>query len=275
MTKKFRVGATFEGTVIVEPGDFRTRSGNTGGGDFYGRNVLLGPVSYLSWNDGAGARMFAVGPDTSSNDFLAFFTGPSPVGGGADPLNIERTTGRIVISGQLSSSADALTFGDGSGTSVGFRAYRIKGSTVYELWVDGTMVGSFTAGAVTLTGPLTARTVTAKHFGQSGEFAINGGVAVGATATVDWSANGASQRMFLTSATNCTVSMTAPPAIGWYTLKTISPASGTVPSITWPASVKWAGATKPAQAATLGRANIQRFYWDGSNYWGDAIVNAA
>ena len=110
--------------------------------------------------------------------------------------------------------------------------------------------------------------------GQTTSTEFDNGTA-GATKTISWLVNGIFQKVTLTTATTCTLTFTAPPSPCWIILRTISPAAGTVPAIVWPASVKWAAATKPAQATTLGRSNVQRFYFDGTNYWGDAILNAA
>ena len=71
------------------------------------------------------------------------------------------------------------------------------------------------------------------------------------------------------------MSFTAPPNIGWVTLKVIYPASGSVPAVNWPANVKWSQGAQPAGTKALGRATVYRFYYDGADYWGDAILTAA
>ena len=97
---------------------------------------------------------------------------------------------------------------------------------------------------------------------------------VGSTSTIDWAVRGLHQKLTLTTLTNLTLSFTAPPGPCWLTLIVASPAIGTVPVITWPGTVKWAGGVAPTPAATLGNANIHRLFYDGTNYYGDAIVNA-
>ncbi|MEO5626995.1 MAG: hypothetical protein ABIQ70_13395, partial [Dokdonella sp.] len=76
-----------------------------------------------------------------------------------------------------------------------------------------------------------------------------------------------------TSATACTFTFTAPSSPSWLTLRVKAAASGTAAAITLPATVKFSGGTAPA-TPPLTKVNVYRFYWDGTNYWGDAIANA-
>jgi len=288
MTKKLKAalatdgGITAGGDILANGHDLRTRPSNTGGGDVLTRSLYLGPAGYAYITDTSGNRVGFIGPGEQPALFWAMGRGTGPAGGGADEFNIDLSTGEVSIgaAGQFSSSADVLSFNGPSGENVGHRAYSVKSTTAYEIWCDGVKVTQVSAGSFSLTGSFTASVnvtavnVFARNIGQQTEVNITT-TSGGAAAAVDWAANGASQRFTLTNNVGCTVTMTAPNAVGWYTLKTISPPSGTVPAITWPANVRWAGGTKPAQATTLGRANVQRFYWDGTNYWGDAIVNAA
>lgn len=281
MSKRFKNGVTSDADIVALNKDLRTRSGNTGGGDVFTRSLYLGPAGYVYTTDTSGTRVGFFGPDGQPATYWCMGGGTNPGGGGADAFNVHLTTGEILIgaAGQFSSSANVLSFLGGGGQDVGHRVYSTKSATVYEIWIDGAKVLSTSVATFNVTGSIVASvnvTATGNVFGKNiGQAAESNVGTVTTAATVDWTANGASQRLTLTSATNCTISMTAPSAVGWYTLKTISPPSGTVPAITWPASVKWAGGKKPVQATTLGRANVQRFYWDGTNYWGDAIVNAA
>lgn len=90
---------------------------------------------------------------------------------------------------------------------------------------------------------------------------INKGT-VGSSSAIDWR-NGAYQTLTLTSATNCTLTMTAPVSPAMVYLKVTAPSSGTVPTITYPANVK-GGA--PTTVTNLARYNLLSFFWDGSNY---------
>lgn len=272
--KLFKNGVQSNGDIVAINKDLRTRTGNTGGGDVLTRSVKLGPAGFVYITDTSGTAVGYCGPDAQPAAYWVIGGGTGPGGALADPFNVDLATGEIIVgtAGQFSASAYTMSFRGPSGESVGYRIYLIKSSTTYAVDIDGNVAFSATQSSFSVSGSLAAGTVTySPNVGQSAE--INKGT-VGSTTTIYW-ASGACQRLTLTSATACTISMTAPLAIGWYTLKTISPASGTVPAITWPATVKWASGTKPTQATTLGRANVQRFYWDGTNYWGDAIVNAA
>ena len=85
---------------------------------------------------------------------------------------------------------------------------------------------------------------------------------VGATATCDFTKS-AFNTLTLTTATNCTISFTAPANPCDVTVIVSAPASGTVPTQTWPATVNGT----PAAVSTLGKRTINRFHYDGSRYW--------
>lgn len=81
------------------------------------------------------------------------------------------------------------------------------------------------------------------------------------TVAIDWT-QGQSQSFTQTSATNHTVTMTAPAATSALYLKVIAPAAGSSPTITWPASVKGS----PPTTVTLAKYSDLHFHYDGTNY---------
>lgn len=81
--------------------------------------------------------------------------------------------------------------------------------------------------------------------------------------TIDWTA-GSIHKSTLTG--NCTYTFTAPTGVSRLSLQVVQGAGPY--TITWPASVKWAGATAPTLGTTSGRSDWVTFIWDGTNYWG-------
>lgn len=74
---------------------FRTRHGDTGGGDIFTRNTWHGPVAYEYWADETGTRIFGTGPDAFPATAWCFFLGSAPSGFGTDPLAIDLATGEL------------------------------------------------------------------------------------------------------------------------------------------------------------------------------------
>lgn len=262
--------------------DLVARSGLTGGGNVLARHAYLGgSIGGLHILDDSGNDQFSLMLDAQPATAVNF----NLPQGGTIPISLNLSTGLVTflfgVSGILNcvSSTQGEFYGQSSDAGIP-PTLAIFGGKNSVGTVKGSMSISLT-GKVTFDNPsslavaasVTSGGFTAKTIGQPTENNIG---TVTTTATVNWPTNGAAQKLTLTSATGCTVSFTTPSGIvGWYTLKVTSPASGTVPAITWPATVKWPGGTAIAAASTLGRSNIYRFYFDGTNYWGDAIVNAA
>lgn len=86
--------------------------------------------------------------------------------------------------------------------------------------------------------------------------------------TIDWS-TGSIHKSTLTG--NCTYTFAAPTGVSRLTLQVIQGAGPY--TVTWPASVKWTGATAPTLGTTNGRSDFITFIWDGTNYWGVASTN--
>lgn len=114
-------------------------------------------------------------------------------------------------------------------------------------------------GRISSTG---AWTIGASIQSASFAFAINALGTVGATGTCNFTTS-ALNTLTLTSATNCTISFTAPPNPCEVTVIVSAPVSGTVPTQTWPATVNGT----PAAVSILGKRTINVFQFDGTRYW--------
>jgi len=90
------------------------------------------------------------------------------------------------------------------------------------------------------------------------------------TTTIDWK-NG-NVFKFTFGAQNETFTFTAPSKPGWLTLLLIQDETGGR-SATWPGSVKWPGGTSPTLSTGAGAIDKIDFYFDGSNFYGEAKLN--
>lgn len=187
-----------------------------------------------------------------------------------------------------------------AGAKTGYRAFSAafsNGDTVYYCITDGTNweVGSgvFTTSGTTLTranilassnaGSAVSWgagskdvfcTAPAAHVGGAlGNEAIGGiktatfnsepalTTTTGAV-TVDWSAAQNHKQNEPTG--SITYTFTAPPGVGRLQLRILSDGTSAAQTITWPASVKWLGAT---WAAAANKGAIVTFWYDGTDYW--------
>lgn len=93
------------------------------------------------------------------------------------------------------------------------------------------------------------------------------------TFALDWNA-GQKQRATLTGSIT-TLNITAldiTPGAASLTLKLIQGGAGSF-VVTWPAAVLWAGGAAPTLSTAPGAVDIVTFYWDGTNYYGAALLN--
>jgi len=86
--------------------------------------------------------------------------------------------------------------------------------------------------------------------------------------TIDWTV-GPAHKSTLTG--NCTYTFTAPPSPCSLILRIVG--DGTVRTVTWPSTVKWAAATKPTHTGTASVIDLIAFYFDGTNYWAGATLD--
>jgi hypothetical protein len=90
--------------------------------------------------------------------------------------------------------------------------------------------------------------------------------------TIDWTAG---NKQKYTNSENSTLTFTAPAGKCNLILKIVHAANATTFTVTWPASVKWAGGVAPTLTQTSGAIDIVSFYYDGTNYFGVANANFA
>ena len=111
-------------------------------------------------------------------------------------------------------------------------------------------------------------TINATTVTFSGEVA-NGNS--GTAFTIDWTAG---QKQTITLTGNCTFTFTAPLGPGNFVLRLVQDGTGGR-TATWPASVKWVGATAPTLSTSAGAVDIVTFYWNGTNYYASYGLNFA
>lgn len=104
----------------------------------------------------------------------------------------------------------------------------------------------------------------ANEYGYNSETAIT---VSSSAATADWT-NSHIQRITLSD--SATLSFSAPTRRSFLQLRVIQDATGSR-TITWPASVKWAGGTAPTLTTTANAIDLIRFYYDGTNYYGEVV----
>ena len=155
-----------------------------------------------------------------------------------------------------------------AGTSLQLVCIAITGTTAaswdYELVGFTTPTG--TGNVVLATNPtLTKPTIT--NYVETPYSAT-----VGASVTIDL-ANGTVQILTMTSATSLAVTMPTSPVSGQsFILILKQPSSGTANAVTW-STVKWSGGTTPTVTATVGKADVFTFVYDGTNWYGSYVQN--
>ena len=87
--------------------------------------------------------------------------------------------------------------------------------------------------------------------------------------TIDWTA-GNKQKSTLTG--NCTFTFTAPSGVCNLILKVVQDGTGSR-TVTWPSSVKWVSGTAPTLSTSANAIDIVSFYYDGTNYFGQASTS--
>jgi hypothetical protein len=132
------------------------------------------------------------------------------------------------------------------------------------------------AGAYTLKGNATNATANETDMSVT-TFQTNfNGAAVtadgtfGATGTINFNGTPPSylHTCTLTTATPCTLTLTAPPVSGVIVgIEITQPASGTVTTVSWPTTVTNVIAYAPQPNNVLGSTTVFFFYWDGTNYY--------
>jgi len=91
----------------------------------------------------------------------------------------------------------------------------------------------------------------------------------GTSKNINW---GNGQKHYVQMTGNCTFTFTAPDGPGNFMLNLTQDATGGR-TATWPATVKWPGGTAPTLTATASAVDIIAFYYDGTNYYGQASLD--
>jgi hypothetical protein len=87
---------------------------------------------------------------------------------------------------------------------------------------------------------------------------------------IDW---GDGQKQKFTLSENTTLTFTAPDGPGNFLLKVVQGGTGSY-TITWPGTVKWPDSgTIPTLSTAVGAIDIISFYYDGTNYYGQASTD--
>ena len=177
----------------------------------------------------------------------------------ANDGSVVHLTGNETIAGNKTFSSPVTV----TGTAAGFVFADRSNANLWVLYAVADVAylynGSSNAFSFTKSGNFSATGyVSATSHGTP----VNALGTVGATATCDFTKS-ADNTLTLTSATNCTISFTAPSNPCDVTVTVSAPASGTVPTQTWPATVNGT----PAAVSTLGKRTLNRFHYDGSRYW--------
>lgn len=131
------------------PGDVRTRVGNTGGGDFYGRHLFLSPAGYMYWTDPSGTEYARMGSNSSPGTDLAIrIAGTTDAliidnGAAGDPARVEipisKHAGRINLA-QGYRGGTTLAVGAETQPSIVQGTWEITG---WKLIIDVTSGGVF------------------------------------------------------------------------------------------------------------------------------------
>jgi hypothetical protein len=159
------------------------------------------------------------------------------------------------------------------GTTVIFVCILTSGTTAasWNYEVNGFAAQTGTGNVVLATSPsITTATLTNPTITNYIETPYT--ATVTGTVTINLS-NGTFQILTMTSATNLAVTMPTSPTTGQsFILVLKQPASGTANSVTW-TTVKWSGGTTPTVTATVGKADIFTFIYDGTNWYGSYVQN--
>ena len=226
--------------------------------------------------------------DCTSNPIT--ITLPTSASFGAHELLIAKTdsssnavtilaSGSDTINGATTQSAAAQyagfdLFADG-GTKWYIAASTVGGAT--SVAASGVVPGSFASGGYTFPGTLTVTT----SLTSSGPAVFNNNVTLNqwigqkyfnagnsGTALTLNGINGSWQKFTLNG--NCTLTITVPAPAGVLRLWLIQDATGSR-TVTWPATVKWAGGTAPTLTTTPAKTDIISLMWDGTSLWGEVV----
>jgi hypothetical protein len=76
----------------------------------------------------------------------------------------------------------------------------------------------------------------------------------------------------VTLTASCTFTLSNPVNGQTYLLKLIQGGAGSF-TATWPGAVLWPGGTPPILTTTVGKRDMIALYFDGTNYFGNFVLN--
>ena len=226
-----------------------------GGGGGTGATGPTGPTGPSGGPTGPTGPSGAAGPTGAAGATGA--AGPTGATGAAGPTG---ATGAAGAAGPTGAAGAAGAAGATGATGAAGAA----GAT-------GAIGATGATGAATLGGTWTSNMYGA-NYALTNVAAISFASEIAATITaINWTA-GPKQAVTLNGST--AAAFTDPVGTCSLTLRITQGTTGGY-TLSWPATVKWAGGASPTLSATGGAIDIVTFYWNGTNYYGAANLNFA
>lgn len=259
-----------EGTLSAAVGSLYMRTDGGADTSLYVKESGSGNTGWVAGSGGNEtlAQTLAIGNTTSGSD-ISFSDNDKAVFGAGSDLEIYHDGSNSYISdtsgtGDLYLRGTNLRLTDNDGTL--FLVGAANADT--RLYYAGTAKIATTAAGIDVTGQVTADAITTASITISGAITEDSVTLTGTTTTIDL-ATATNFTHTLTGATTYTFSNPATTGNATaFTLKVIQ--DTTARTITWPASVDWAGGAAPTLTATSGGVDVFVFYTidGGTTYYG-------
>lgn len=259
-----------EGTLSAAVGSLYMRTDGGADTSLYVKESGSGNTGWVAGSGGNEtlAQTLAIGNTTSGSD-ISFSDNDKAVFGAGSDLEIYHDGSNSYISdtsgtGDLYLRGTNLRLTDNDGTL--FLVGAANADT--RLYYAGTAKIATTAAGIDVTGQVTADAITTASITISGAITEDSVTLTGTTTTIDL-ATATNFTHTLTGATTYTFSNPATTGNATaFTLKVIQ--DSTARTITWPASVDWAGGAAPTLTATSGGVDVFVFYTidGGTTYYG-------
>jgi hypothetical protein len=214
-----------------------------------------------------GTALLSITNTTATQDQTAF-TGSYTAGAVVVTLNgviLTDTTDYTATDGTTVTLATGADAGDEIGI-IGFPTFVVANTLPLS---GGTLTGALAGTTATFSGAVSGASVAAGSGDISGEFIADSyNETFAALSGTTPAVNCETGNVFaLTTSGNTTFTFTNPPATGTAYGFTLKVTAGGTHTLTWPASVDWAGGTAP-DAPASGEVNVYVFYThDGGTNW--------
>jgi hypothetical protein len=208
-----------------------------------------------------------------------------------DSNGIVRARGELQVNTDRNASSVLIVYGTDSQNAI--TVINSSDENTFTVHENGTVTAnsvttptvSAASGALTLSGteisansnrvtnvddPTSAQDAATRNYVDT-PIAMNAAGNSGSTKTLDF-ARMITQAVTMTD--NCTFTFDNPSSGGTYLVKLTQGGAGSF-TATWPASVKWAGGAAPTLSTAVGAIDILTFFYDGTNYFGNAGLNYA